>query len=179
MGSDSISSMLYNAILDVSFAHTGGCIGVWEMDKNSLTDAQLDNLFKIFDINDIYDLDVKRQLESYCVQKKIKIKTDKKPWKRSALRKIIGTEMNISNSSFARKKVQELLGIDGAMLLDKNGNIIAVGAIVQIDGGSATGGRLAATQSLAKHGIAIKVSEDGKITGFCQKKPEEEVFNLG
>lgn len=179
MNNDKLSEVLYNALLDVSFAHTGGCIGVWDMDKNHLSSDDLQHLAKMVDINDIYDLDVKAQVKSYCEVHNITINEDKNPRKRSALKRIIGSEMNISSPSFARKKFQELLGIDGAMLLDQNGNIIAVGAIVQIEGGSATGGRLAATQSLAKYGIAIKVSEDGKITGFCRKKPKEEVFNLG
>ena len=66
---------------------------------------------------------------------------------------------------------QELSGIDGAVVLDHTGIILAVGAIVKIGSGSEGGGRRAAATTLAQLGIAIKVSADGGITGFRRHSP--------
>ena len=65
-----------------------------------------------------------------------------------------------------RRLRQELVAIDGATLVDHKGTILAVGAILRIDGGSAGGGRLAAAIALSKLGVGIKVSQDGGIAGF-------------
>ena len=51
-------------------------------------------------------------------------------------------------------------------LIDYKGMILAVGAILHIEGGSTGGGRLAAAKGLAKLGLGIKVSQDGPIQGF-------------
>jgi len=66
-----------------------------------------------------------------------------------------------------RKTRQELAGIDGAAIIDSDGNIIACGTIIQsvkssIDGG----GRLAATKQLSTYGTAIKISADGGISAY-------------
>jgi hypothetical protein len=65
-----------------------------------------------------------------------------------------------------RRLRQELLAVDGATLIDHTGVVLAVGAILQIPGGSTGGGRLAAAKALAKLGLGIKVSQDGPIQGF-------------
>ena len=66
----------------------------------------------------------------------------------------------------SRKLRQELIGIDGATVIDYDGSIIAVGAIIKIDAGSSGGGRLAAARMLSNYGISIKISNDGSIQGF-------------
>lgn len=69
-----------------------------------------------------------------------------------------------------RRIRQELLGIDGALILDYQGNILAVGAIIQVEAGSVGGGgRLAAAKRLSEAGLGIKVSEDGSIVGYRKK----------
>jgi len=65
-----------------------------------------------------------------------------------------------------RRLRQELVAIDGATLIDYQGKVLAVGAILQIPGGSAGGGRLAAAKALSSLGVGIKVSQDGGILGF-------------
>ena len=60
--------------------------------------------------------------------------------------------------------------MDGAVLLKKNGDIIAIGAIINIkDGEISEGGRTAAARKLAEKGIAVKVSNDGYIRAFKKK----------
>ena len=65
-----------------------------------------------------------------------------------------------------RRLRQELVAVDGATVLDHKGNVLAVGAIVGLRGGSAHGGRYAAAKHLSKIGLGLKVSSDGGITGF-------------
>jgi DNA integrity scanning protein DisA with diadenylate cyclase activity len=65
-----------------------------------------------------------------------------------------------------RRTRQELAAIDGATVLSHRGEVLAVGAILKIRGGSTGGGRLAAAKALSKLGLGIKVSQDGGITGF-------------
>jgi DNA integrity scanning protein DisA with diadenylate cyclase activity len=72
-----------------------------------------------------------------------------------------------------RRLRQELVAIDGATVLDSEGRILAVGAILKIDGGSSGGGRLAAAKELSKLGLGIKVSQDGGIRGFHDGNKEE------
>ena len=66
----------------------------------------------------------------------------------------------------SRKLRQELIGIDGATIIDYEGNILAVGAIIKIEAGSVGGGRLAAAKTLSNYGISMKISADGRIEGF-------------
>jgi hypothetical protein len=65
-----------------------------------------------------------------------------------------------------RRLRQELVAIDGATVLSHEGDLLAVGAILKIEGGSASGGRLAAAKTLSSLGVGIKVSQDGGITGY-------------
>lgn len=69
-------------------------------------------------------------------------------------------------SGLTRRQRLELLSMDGATVLDHQGEILAAGAIVAVPGGSSGGGRLAATRALAAFGTAIKISQDGPIQLF-------------
>ncbi len=60
----------------------------------------------------------------------------------------------------------ELISIDGASIINHKGEILAVGAIVQISNSGTGGGRTAAAQGLAKVGLGIKISQDGSIVGY-------------
>lgn len=64
----------------------------------------------------------------------------------------------------------ELLGIDGATVIDKTGNILAIGAILQVNptalGERTAGGRSVAARHLAKYGIGVKISADGSIEAW-------------
>lgn len=85
-------------------------------------------------------------------------------------------------SELSRKLRQELLSIDGATILDNNGKILAAGAIIMIEAGSVGGGRLAATKTLARYGVSIKISADGGIQGFKMEKSKVRpvpIFILG
>jgi hypothetical protein len=61
---------------------------------------------------------------------------------------------------------QELVAIDGATVIDHEGNVVAVGAILKMKGGSTGGGRTAAAKQLALLGLGVKISQDGGISGY-------------
>jgi DNA integrity scanning protein DisA with diadenylate cyclase activity len=64
-------------------------------------------------------------------------------------------------------KRSELSGLDGATIMDEDGNLLAVGAIIRNDAGSSGGGRGSAAKKLSKYGgFSIKISTDGYIELF-------------
>lgn len=63
---------------------------------------------------------------------------------------------------------QDLLAVDGSLVLDHVGVVIAVGAILTIEKSSEGGARLAAARAASEHGLGIKVSADGPISMFGQ-----------
>lgn len=65
-----------------------------------------------------------------------------------------------------RRLRQELLALDGAVVLNYSGRVLAVGAILQVPAGSSGGGRLAAATRLSESGLGIKISADGQVRGF-------------
>jgi len=87
--------------------------------------------------------------------------------KTNCLRKLIAGN---KFQDLSRKMREELVGMDGATVIDFDGTIIATGAILKIDAGSNEGGRLAAATNLAKYGVSIKISQDGQMQGFCPDK---------
>jgi hypothetical protein len=134
---------IYSTCLDASFARTGACIGVVVPENYSLWQQVADCS------NDYLD-------------------------------PAISVKANVLNSMISLKKFQELprqlrqelVAMDGATLLDDEGTILAVGAILSIAGGSAGGGRLAAAIAMSRLGLGVKVSQDGRITGFHDGNPE-------
>jgi hypothetical protein len=75
-----------------------------------------------------------------------------------------------------------MAALDGATIIDYQGNVLAAGAIVKLRGaGSPHGGaRKAAAKTLGEYGLAIKVSSDGAITGFTlENGTMKEIFSVG
>ena len=145
-GTAALRQSLYRTALDVSFARTGACLAI-------VKDDQLNHV------------------RTTVVQKAESV------WGGTSIKaECLRTIASGAFQDIPRLRRQELAGIDGAVVLDRNGNIIDIGSIVQIEGGSTGGGRLAATKQLSKHGLAIKVSADGAIQGFAN---EEKLFEVG
>lgn len=76
---------------------------------------------------------------------------------------------------------QTLLAMDGTTVLQRDGTVVAVGAIVRVQAGSKTGGgRKAAAMVMGQYGLGIKVSSDGEIAGFNQSGEDQEpLFTFG
>jgi hypothetical protein len=143
-----LQKAIYVSALDASFARCGGCIGF--VQKSDLTKLQKKNIIKEED-----------WLESGDSQKT------------KALKKFID---NTKFHNLDRRIRQEILGIDGATVIDYEGNILTVGAILNISQEetiSAGGGaRLAAARSLSEFGYSLKISEDGEIRAFGKSNKE-------
>lgn len=137
---------IYASCLDVSFARSGGCIAVLAHKLETST------------LIDMLNMD-----EIVLFSESAKAKT---------LKAIINER---SVEEIDRRIRQELLSIDGALIINKNGVAIDIGTIVKVPGGSEGGGRLAAAKNLSNLGVGIKISEDGSIIGF---EKEVEIFRL-
>jgi DNA integrity scanning protein DisA with diadenylate cyclase activity len=127
---------MYLSALDVSFTKTGGLIAC--IDKKNIKDAQ--TLFS----DDI--------ICNGCKKQRIGVFKEL----------IAGKKFQ----DLSRSLRAELIAIDGATIIDSDGNVLAVGAIVKLEGGSSSGGRKAATKALSEYGTAIKISNDSYIEGF-------------
>lgn len=134
---------IYQSCLDISFARSGGCIIV-------VRSGSLDEVGEIVSETDL----VSGQNPS------IKAKT-------------IRAMVNGRFQTLDRRLRQELLALDGAMVLDHLGNIVAAGAIISVPAGSEGGGRTAAAKEGSVLGLGIKISEDGAISVY---REENRIF---
>ncbi|MEE4539871.1 MAG: hypothetical protein V2J51_15440 [Erythrobacter sp.] len=141
-----IRSALYETALDASFARTGACLG-------TVSAGSASNWEKVISQGD-----------------RLALKASDKA--KTLSRVIDGRKFH----ELGRTLRQELVAIDGATVINHEGEVLAVGAILQIDGGSTGGGRTAAAKALARLGLGIKISQDGGITGYRPEtgKPKGE-----
>lgn len=180
-----IRKAIYFTALDISFSKTGGCLVYLNKEKS-------DDSLKHIDINDIVsEKHYLKKLDSLEEEnKKINIRDIYPESYKDFLMRDSATKSNALNKMIANRKFHELnrkirnemVAMDGATIIDYDGTIIATGAIVKIEAGSSAGGRLAATKTLAKYGVSIKISMDGNMQCFTTdkktKKPKE-LFRVG
>lgn len=177
-----IRKSIYFTSLDVSFAGTGGCIAYINKGETEqvLTHIDIDDILteKHFEMKkaqlientkkrgkNVGTVDWANMTYAEYVEKYEKTKT-------SCLKQTIaGRKFHELN----RKLREELSSVDGAVIVDFDGTIIACGAIVRIEAGSMGGGRLAATSTLAKYGVAVKISQDGIMQAFMADKKTGKV----
>jgi hypothetical protein len=147
-----VKKAMYETILDVSFARTGGClVAIPYANKKKLIKNDGHSEESVVKCADL-------------VQRPTSLKSQ-------VLHRIIqGRKFH----ELSRSMRKELVGIDGATIIHYQGEVVAVGAIVKISGGSVGGGRLAATRTLAPFGTAIKISADGMVAAF-KGTPDGEI----
>ncbi len=185
-----IRKALYNTALDCSFSCKGACIVYLNKDKtwdalnhidaadlvseehfNMKKQMELEEAEKLYNLNNAKEMIARFSMtyDEFLVKNEC-IKT-------MALRKIVAGK---KLQEIDRKLIEEMTSVDGATIVDYDGTIIAVGAIIKIEAGSVGGGRLAATATMAKYGTAIKVSQDGVMTGFSVDKRGEvkQIFDV-
>lgn len=186
-----IRRAIYNTALDCSFAYKGACLVYINKDKT--IDAL--NHIDAADIISEEHFNMKKQLELEEAEKLYNMANSKniiekfslsyedflnknRCTKTMAIRKIVAGKKLFE---LDRKLIEEMTSVDGATVVDFDGTIIAVGAIIKIEAGSQGGGRLAATTTMAKYGVAIKVSQDGIMQGFSVDKQGrvKQIFNFG
>lgn len=127
---------IYSSCLDISFARTGGCLIIISSDY-------IHRISELVSDNDRIDIPP----------------TNPKS-------KTIKALVTDSFQNLDRRLRQELLALDGATIIDHDGTILAVGAIICVPAGSDGGGRRAAAKKGSKYGMGIKISEDGEVTAF-------------
>lgn len=145
---------LYCTLLDVSFAHSGGCIAI----ITSSDEKNINNITK--ERIDLYSLKKDgKTLNGVSEENKEKI---------IILSYLLSNEEKSLCSFFEVDRVlrKEILGLDGATVVSLNGEFYCAGSIVEVPMGSTGGGRTAADKRLAKFGIGIKISEDGYIEAY-------------
>ncbi|MGO8100448.1 hypothetical protein AB9F46_08535 [Rhizobium leguminosarum] len=145
---EAIRQAIYETALDASFARTGACIGVIASGRAKMAEEMI--------------------AETDILANRLTNKS-------KALGKIIAGK---KFHELDRTLRQELVAIDGATVVDHSGNIVSVGAILKLRGGSTNGGRTAAAKQLADLGMGVKVSQDGGITGYRSNKSTEDSERL-
>lgn len=160
---DILAKQVFVSLLDVSFTHSGCCIAI--INNSDVLEAK-----KLFENDYLYKNDaIVNDVDSESKQEKDKIKIDEREEKLRVIKALIQTKKGLRPfSDIDRKLRQELLALDGATIIGLDGKLLASGSIVQVNGGSNEGGRAAAAKALSEYGLAIKVSMDGKITGYIK-----------
>lgn len=164
-------SSVFASVLDVSFSHAGGIIAVVGGDEwKKHTDIYAEGSALLDPCDNLLNEQSCKSLKAFKMdglenlpQNEIDLKereVNKRLQKRVVLLNLIRGKDFISMD---RKLRSELIGLDGACILDYTGNVYSYGAIIQNDSGSTGGGRGAAAKKLSKYGLAVKVSTDGYI----------------
>ncbi len=155
---------LFSFTISVSFAKKGGCIAIIDLENKK-------EFLKKFNVNNWFDnlsmtksnllkrLDkLTNPLEKEFYNKKIE--------KLDILKKIA----NNNFYSLDERLLLELSSMDGAIIIDSNGKILAISSIVDLKKRGEGGGRSAAAKTLSEYGIAIKISEDGYVEMYYEEK---------
>ncbi len=185
-----IRRAIYNTALDCSFSYRGACIAYINKDKTleALTHIDAADIISEEHFNMKKQLELEEAEKLYNIGNATKIIEkfsmsyeeflDKNQYtKTMAIRKLVNGKKLFE---LDRKMIEEMSSVDGATIVDYDGTIIAVGAIIKIEAGSSGGGRLAATTTMAKYGVAIKVSQDGVMQGFSVDNhgKVKQIFNV-
>lgn len=187
-----IRRAVYYTALDTSFAYSGGCIIYLNKDtvEGALTHINAHDILdeRYFEIKKrqelenagkLYNLQTLSSVEAVFNVPYQTFLEQQRCIKAECLRKIISGK---PFHELSRKLRQELVGMDGATVIDSDGTIVAVGAILKIEAGSDGGGRLAAATTLSRYGIAIKISQDGILKAFYPDRKNGKVkvlFTVG
>lgn len=149
---ESLLKEIYATMLDVSFAHTGGILSIVR-DPRDLRMPSNSPILKPYD-------DLLCNPPENCL--------DKLPLKDKEItqikRQVIQTLINGKRfPDLDRKLRSELTAMDGACILDAEGNVVSFGAIIRSDTDSSGGARGAASRTLSHYGMAVKISTDGYV----------------
>ncbi|MBO5022436.1 MAG: hypothetical protein J6C53_03050 [Clostridia bacterium] len=183
-----IRRSVYYTALDTSFAYDGGCIVYLNKDmaESALMHINANDIIdeRYFEIKKAQELEFAGRLYNLqnlsAVEAKFNVPymtflREQKCVKSQSIRKLINGK---PFHELSRKLRQELVSMDGATVIDSDGTIIAVGAILKIEAGSEGGGRLAAATTLSKYGVAIKISQDGIMKAFYPDRKNGKVKTL-
>lgn len=153
-GSLTLRRAIHASCLDVSFARTGGCIGL--LRTRDLPQFRADEV----------------------VPENSRIDATNNAKAQAAATLVVGRRFD----SLPRNVRKQLLALDGALVLHPNGSVYAAGAILNLGDVhlGTEGGRSAAAKTLSKYGLGIKISEDGVISGYKKETGDEvTAFKVG
>lgn len=142
---------IYCTLLDVSFSHTGGCLAL-------VIPSESDGLDDV----------IKERIDLFAQGFQLKEISKESSEKIEILTYLLTCQKKKLSSFYEIEKPlrKEILSLDGATVVTLDGEFYCAGSIVAVSGGSSGGGRTAATKSLAKYGVGIKISEDGYIEAY-------------
>ncbi|MBQ4132756.1 MAG: hypothetical protein IJD04_03350 [Desulfovibrionaceae bacterium] len=140
-----INRSIYLTAIDVAFEHKGACIGVLDEKPTK------------------YKEGLGRIRSEYLFQAK----------KANPVARLLATLVGGRKFyELPRQIRQELCAIDGAVILNHQGEILTAGAILKTRGNAGRGGgRTAAATALGETGSGIKISNDGYIEIYSGNKP--------
>ena len=180
---EEVRKALYLSALDTSFARNGGCLVHCNNNDRYNVLKHIDVADLLF--KDCYDHKMQEIINQsfFHISSGIEFEIEnfdnflreEKCVKTANLMRIINGR---KFQELDRKLRQELIAIDGATIVDYEGNILAVGAIIKIEAGSTGGGRLAAAKTLSNYGVSMKISNDGRIEGFRMDRSKLRVKPL-
>lgn len=184
-----IRKSLYFTALDVAFSGTGGCLVYLnkQYTEQALTHIDVDDILteKHYEMKQeqLAEMPKKRIKEpNYIDYSNISYDEYVSSYEKTKTSCLKATIAGRKFHELNRKLREELASIDGATIVDWDGTIIACGAIIRIDAGSTGGGRLAATKTLGRYGVAVKVSQDGTMQAYMTDKKAKnvkEIFSVG
>lgn len=180
---------IYSTALDVSFSHAGGIISVVQYERlsesrilnisDNLFDNSLDNQLKKQIIEE-YKKNYNRQdISMDSLPKNLELDMNMRFLKRNVLKNLLeisDSKKNIQFVEIDRKLRAELVGLDGATIINESGDIVSFGAIIKNDAGSSAGGRGAAAKKLSSYkGFSIKISTDGYIELYVDREIKYQI----
>lgn len=144
---------IYCTILDVSFAHTGGCLSIIHPDKVAKMTADK----VVADRFDLYTSGTALPEMRAENKEKAEILSYLLRYPKQDIRSFYELEKPLR---------REILSLDGATVVSLKGEFYCAGSIVAVRAGSSGGGRTAASKQLSNYGVGIKISEDGYIEAY-------------
>lgn len=187
-----IRRSIYYTALDTSYSYCGGCIVYLNKDmaESALAHINANDIIDegYFEMKKAQEIEMAGRLYNFHTLSSIEAKynvpyltflKEQNCVKAQSIRRIINGR---PFHELSRKLRQELVNMDGAVVIDSEGVIIAAGAILKIEAGSEGGGRLAAATTLSRYGTAIKISQDGVIKAFYPDKKNgiiKTLFTVG
>ncbi len=184
-----IRKSIYFTALDVAFSGTGGCLVYLNRDytEQALTHIDTDDILceKHYELKQeqVHEQAKKKNKQpGFIDYSKIPYEEYVEKYEKTKTSSLKTTIAGRKFHELDRKLREELASIDGATIVDYDGTIIACGAIIRIEAGSTGGGRLAATKTLGRYGVAVKISQDGTMQAYMldkKNKNVKEIFSVG
>lgn len=184
-----IRKSIYFTALDVAFSGKGGCLVYLNRDytEQALTHIDVDDILceKHYELKQEQvreQAKKKNKQPGFIDYSKIPYEEYVEKYEKTKTSSLKTTIAGRKFHELDRKLREELASIDGATIVDYDGTIIACGAIIRIEAGSTGGGRLAATKTLGRYGVAVKISQDGTMQAYMldkKNKNVKEIFSVG